>query len=155
MIARFRPYTLNFKRASGTSRGVLHTKDTYLIEIENNGQVGYGESALFKGLSRDDVPEYEAKLQWACDHINEDLSSLLKQLIKFPSIQFGLETALRSLSKENPFLIYPSEFTSGSDAVPINGLIWMGEFGFMRSQIKEKIEQGFTCVKMKIGAIDF
>lgn len=155
MIARFRPYTLNFKRASGTSRGVLHTKDTYLIEIESNGEFGYGEAALFKGLSVDDVPEYETMLQWACDHIDEDPGLLLKQLVKFPSIQFGLETALRSLSQDNPFVLYPSDFTTSSDAIPINGLVWMGDFNFMRSQIKEKIEQGFTCVKMKIGAIDF
>lgn len=155
MIARFRPYTLNFKRASGTSRGVLHTKDTYLIEIENNGQFGYGECALFKGLSADDVPEYETTLQWTCDNIKETPKLLLEQLLRFPSIQFGLETALKSLAQENPFILYPSSFTSSSDAIPINGLVWMGDSNFMRSQIKEKIDQGFSCVKMKIGAIDF
>ena len=62
--AKYTPYILKFKKASGTSRGILHTKETYFLEIEENGRTGIGECALFRGLSCDDVPEYEQKLQW-------------------------------------------------------------------------------------------
>jgi L-alanine-DL-glutamate epimerase-like enolase superfamily enzyme len=80
---------------------------------------------------------------------------LLDELYKFPSIQFGLETAFASFESENTFEIFPSEFTQGTDSIPINGLIWMGTESFMKQQIKDKIEAGFYCIKMKIGAIDF
>nr|MBP6558505.1 o-succinylbenzoate synthase [Flavobacterium sp.] len=34
-------------------------------------------------------------------------------------------------------------------------LVWMGDEAFMKRQIEDKIAEGFTCIKMKIGAIDF
>jgi len=37
----------------------------------------------------------------------------------------------------------------------INGLIWMGEEAYMKEQIEEKLADGFSCVKLKIGAIEF
>src|SRR5690606_28353185 len=74
---------------------------------------------------------------------------------EFPSIQFGVETAFKSLQSKNPFEIFPSEFTRGDASIPINGLVWMGDNLFMKEQISEKLKQGFTCIKMKIGAIDF
>ena len=80
---------------------------------------------------------------------------LLNELIEFPSIQFGLEMAFKSLENSNPFELYPSKFTQSEDSIPINGLIWMGSEAFMKQQIQEKIEAGFNCIKMKIGAIDF
>jgi len=80
---------------------------------------------------------------------------LLDQLVAFPSIQFGLEMAFRSLNQKSPFELFPSEFTKGKDSIPINGLIWMGDSLFMKQQIKDKLEAGFTCIKLKIGALDF
>lgn len=80
---------------------------------------------------------------------------LLQQLIEFPSIQFGLEQALLSIKSQDPFELFSSEFTKGTDAIPINGLIWMGDKSFMQKQIKEKLKSGFTTIKLKIGAIDF
>jgi o-succinylbenzoate synthase len=78
-----------------------------------------------------------------------------KKLVEFPSIQFGLETAFRSLDGETPFLLFPSDFTKGEKNIPINGLVWMGEEAYMKQQIEEKLQQGFNCIKLKIGAIDF
>ncbi|RCU57802.1 o-succinylbenzoate synthase [Oceanihabitans sediminis] len=154
MRATYQQYILNFKQASGTSRGVLKTKETWFLIIENEGKKGIGECPLFRGLSADDLPNYEEKLQWTCNNIHLGLDVLLKELIAFPSIQFGLEQAFLDLNSENHNL-FPSSFTEGSDAIPINGLIWMGSEAFMKQQIKDKIEAGFTCIKMKIGAIDF
>ncbi len=153
--ATYQKHILNFKQPSGTSRGVLHTKETWYIIISKNNQQGIGECGMFKGLSIDDRLDYEEKLQWLCTHINLELDVLLQELTEFPSIQFGLEMALKSLEAKNPFELFPSEFTAGTKSIPINGLIWMGSEDFMRQQIKEKIELGFTCIKMKIGAINF
>ncbi len=153
--ASYKPYTLNFKTPGGTSRGVLKTKDTYFLIINAEEKQGIGECALFKGLSADDVPHYEEKLKWVCENIHLGLEVLLGSLIEFPSIQFGLETAFKSLESEDAFGLFPSDFTKNEAAIPINGLIWMGSEAFMKQQIEEKIEAGFSCIKMKIGAIDF
>jgi L-alanine-DL-glutamate epimerase-like enolase superfamily enzyme len=48
-----------------------------------------------------------------------------------------------------------NKFTKGEASIPINGLVWMGTEAFMKQQVKTKIEAGFSCIKMKIGAIDF
>lgn len=153
--ASYTKYTLDFKNPSGTSRGILRTKETWFIILEENGHKGYGETGLFRGLSMDDVPHYEETLQWVCKNIHLGLDELLKKLISFPSIQFGLEQAFLSLQSKEPFVLFPSSFTASQTSIPINGLIWMGDSSFMKSQIKEKLAQGFSCLKMKIGAINF
>ena len=123
MKATFFKHTLQFKQASGTSRGVLTYKDTWFIELENNALKGIGECGMFKGLSIDDRDDFEETLKWACQNIHLGLDALLGQLVAFPSIQFGLEMAFRSLKQKLPFDLFPSEFTSGQDSIPINGLI--------------------------------
>ena len=155
MKATFFKHTLQFKQASGTSRGVLTYKDTWFIELENNAFKGIGECGMFKGLSIDHRDDFEETLRWACQNIHLGLDALLGQLVAFPSIQFGLEMAFRSLNQRSPFELFPSEFTKGQDSIPINGLIWMGESSFMKQQIKAKLEAGFSCIKLKIGALNF
>ena len=155
MKATFFKHTLQFKQASGTSRGVLTYKDTWFIELENNAFKGIGECGMFKGLSIDHRDDFEERLRWACQNIHLGLDALLGQLVAFPSIQFGLEMAFRSLNQRSPFELFPSEFTKGQDSIPINGLIWMGESSFMKQQIKDKLEAGFSCIKLKIGALNF
>lgn len=155
MIATYHKHILEFKRPSGTSRGVLKTKETWFVVLEKNGKRGIGECGILRTLSVDDIPQFEEKLKWTCANIHLGLIRLLEELIAFPSIQFGLEQAFLSIEKSNSFELFPSQFTEGSGAIPINGLVWMGDKQFMKSQIKEKIEQGFSCIKMKIGAIDF
>ena len=148
-------YLLNFKRPGGTSRGVLHQKETYFLVVKSGDKIGVGECGLFRGLSFDDRPDYEEKLQWLCDHIDKDREFLYQELKEFPSIQFGLEQALLSLNAADSFDLFPSDFVRGMDSIPINGLIWMGDELFMKEQIANKLDEGFTTLKMKIGAIDF
>jgi len=155
MKATFQKHILNFKQASGTSRGILRTKETFFLFISNDSSQGLGECGLFRGLSVDDRLDYEEKLQWLCENINREKEALLSELIEFPSIQFGLEQALLSLKSANKFELFPSKFSRGQDSIPINGLIWMGSEQFMHQQIEEKLKSGFTTIKMKIGAIDF
>ncbi len=155
MKATYKKHILNFKRPSGTSRGVLTQKETWFIKIEELGQVGIGECGLLRGLSFDDRPDYEDNLKWACENIGKGERMLYDNLTDFPSIQFGLEMAFRSLKSKTPFELFESDFTKGKNNIPINGLIWMGDASFMEKQIEEKLESGFDCIKMKIGAIDF
>ena len=150
MNAQFTQHKLIFKQASGTSRGVLTTKETYILEISDGDKKGIGECAIFRGLSYDDVPDYEEKLTWLCDNINQDFAVLKKELLHYPSIIFGLEQALLNL-KYGSDIYFPSDFTNGKDSIKINGLIWMGNADFMQSQIEEKLEKGFDCIKLKIG----
>ncbi|WP_299156722.1 o-succinylbenzoate synthase [uncultured Christiangramia sp.] len=155
MKASYKRYLLEFKRPSGTSRGVLTEKETWFLKIEDNDRYGLGECGILRSLSYDDRPDYEDKLHWVCENINLGKEMLWEELREFPSIQFGVEMAFQSLESNTPFELFPSEFTQGNDHIAINGLIWMGDREFMKKQISEKIEQGFRCIKLKIGAIDF
>lgn len=155
MKASYKKYILDFKRPSGTSRGVLTQKETWFIILEDNGKQGIGECGILRTLSIDDKPDYEEKLQWACENIHLGEQALWDALIEFPSIQFGIEMAFQSLKSESPYLLFPSAFTEGKENIVINGLVWMGEEAYMKQQIEEKLEQGFNCIKLKIGAIDF
>ena len=155
MKATYHKYILDFKRPSGTSRGVMTEKETWFIVLLKDGKKGIGECGILRGLSIDDRPDYEEKLQWACANIHLGKDRLWEALLEFPSIQFGVEMAFQSLGSETPFLLFPSAFTKGAKSMVINGLVWMGEEAFMKQQIEEKLEEGFTCVKLKIGAIDF
>jgi o-succinylbenzoate synthase len=153
--ATYKKHILQFKQASGTSRGVMTEKETWFIILEENGKKGIGECGILRGLSVDDRPDYEEKLQWTCENIHLGEEKLWQELIEFPSIQFGVETAFLSLRSKTPFELFPSEFVSGEKSIVINGLVWMGNEAFMKQQIEEKIAQGFGCIKMKIGAIEF
>ena len=153
MKARFYKQSFQFKRPSGTSRGVLTEKHSWLIEVwnENNPSIiGVGECSVISGLSPDFLhdSQYEAELSALCNDLSRDLSD-------FPSIQFGLETALLDLQHGGKGIIFDNDFSKGQQQIPINGLIWMGTEDFMREQIEEKIAAGFSTIKLKIGAIDF
>ena len=155
MKASFTKHTLKFKQASGTSRGVLRVKDSYFIQITDGEKLGIGECGLLKGLSVDPIEDYEVKLQWTCDHITKGLSYLYPLLYNYPSIQFGLEQAFMSLDSNTAYNLFPSDFTKGKQHIPINGLVWMGDKAFMKKQLEEKLASGYSCIKLKIGAIDF
>lgn len=153
--ANYQKYVLDFKRASGTSRGVLTQKETWFLILEKDGKKSIGECGILRGLSIDDRPDYEEKLQWVCQNIQLGKQKLYDALIEFPSIQFGIEMAFLSLESKNSLELFPSDFTTSKKSIPINGLVWMGEPSYMKEQIEQKIAEGFNCIKLKIGAIDF
>ena len=156
MKAIFQKHILQFKRPARTSRGVLTEKPTWLLTIEHNGRFGIGECSPLPGLSIDNITDYErSKLLWVCQHISLGKEALWDELKSYPSIQFGVEQAFRSVAATQWYELFPSDFTVGKDAIAINGLIWMGTPDYMKTQIREKLAQGFRCIKMKIGAIAF
>ena len=150
MKARFSKYILNFKRPAGTSRGILTQKETYILEISDGDKKGIGECALFRGLSYEGTPDYEEKLNWLCQNINQDRESLKHELLHYPSLWFGYEQAMNNLSL-GADRYFENDFTKGIDSIKINGLIWMGSVDFMKEQIQEKLSQNFDCIKLKIG----
>lgn len=158
LIARYTPYVLKFKFSAGTSRGVLHEKISYFISIQHRDNpevIGLGECGLLPGLSYDDRPEYEENLRWLCQNINAPADQLDAELVEFPSIRFGLEMALADLANGGKRLFYDTPFYRGNAPLAINGLIWMGSTDDMSRQVEEKINAGFRCIKLKIGALDF
>ena len=130
-------------------------KETWFIVLEEDNKKGVGECGLLRGLSIDDRPDYEEKLRWTCANIHLGRELLWEHLMEFPSIQFGVEMAFQSMASKNPFELFPSDFTTGKKSIVINGLVWMGNEAFMMEQIKEKLADGFHCIKLKVGAINF
>ncbi len=133
----------------------MNDKLTYFIKIwddDTPGIEGIGECALFKGLSCDDLPDYEERLGRVCKNIStlntEDLED-------YPSIRFGVETALADLHSGGKMRPFPSPWSEGQAELPINGLVWMGTAEEMNHRVDEKLAKGFRCVKIKIGGIDF
>ncbi len=142
--AQWAPYRLDFRFEARTSRETMLHKDTYYIRVfdtDNPDVCRYGECALFRGLSADDVPHYEESLSEAC---TDPLAALQSPC---SSIRFGFETALIPLLE--------NDWTLGHTGIPINGLIWMGDKETMRRRIAEKLDGGFRVLKLKIGGIDF
>lgn len=154
----YKKHVFNFKRPAGTSRGVLRHKTSYFLTVwdtENPEVKGIGECSTIKGLSPDPWHDYEYTLNEMQKHPDPMDIWMNEGLKNFPSIRFGLETALIDMHRGGQRVLFPSDFTRGNKGIPINGLIWMGDFDFMMQQIKEKTDAGYRCIKLKIGAIDF
>jgi o-succinylbenzoate synthase len=160
--AQYYKHTLNFRFEAGTSRGVLKKKDSHFLKIFddlNPDIYGLGESGPLEGLSLDFGYLAENKLQEIVNYINTGNYSL-KEVLKsnlnsFPSVLFAIETALFDLENGGKRQIFNNSFFNDSDEININGLVWMGNKDFMKSQIIEKLALGFDTIKLKIGAIDF
>jgi len=152
MKASFKKQVFHFREAAKTSRDILYEKESYFLKIRDNASSGSGECSFIRGLSCDRMEKYEDKLEELCRHIDHHEQI---DLTDFPSIRFGLETALRDLAHRGGHIIFDNGFHSGQKKIPINGLIWMSDFPSMMSQIKSKIEQGFECIKIKIGQFCF
>lgn len=155
MKAYFKKYQLQFKSPARTSRDVMHFKKGYYLFITDGNKTGVGECSFIEGLSVDDLPNYESALKDLCSHIESGDDSYIPELINFPSIQFGFETAIHDFETGGKRIFVDNSFTSGNQGIPINGLVWMGDKNFMMQQIIEKISAGFRCIKLKVGAIDF
>lgn len=145
--------TLHFKQPAGTSRGIYTERKIWLVTITDGSQVGVGECAPLPKLSCDDIPQYAEVLARFCKEVEATGEIPYEALRDYPSMLFGLETAMLNLRNGNR--LFDTPFSRGEVGIPINGLVWMGSFDEMSRRIEEKLQQGFRCVKLKIGAIDF
>lgn len=154
---RIVPKIFHFKQPAGTSRGVYTTRKSwylYLTDDEQPGRLGIGECASLLHLSCDDIPDYEQRLTEACRRAEASGEIDAENLRSYPSVLFGLETAWRHFERGN-LALWDTSFSRGETGIPINGLIWMGDYRSMLQQIEMKMQAGFRCIKLKIGAIHF
>ena len=141
-------HELVFKRPSGTSRGVLNTKDSWFIyQSDLAGVRSIGEVSIIDGLSKESPNDVEVEL--------DQILTGDRGLSEVSSVRFAQEVLERSKDGKDPFELWDCPFYNDHDPIKINGLIWMGERQFMFDQIKDKLNEGFDCLKLKIGAIDF
>jgi L-alanine-DL-glutamate epimerase-like enolase superfamily enzyme len=168
LILEYKRHELKFKFDAGTSRGVLKTKEIWIIKLyqkESPHVYGLGEISVIERLSYDYNVDFgkvleilkSILLEHSMPKNEDEIHRLVANLVSVyhPAIRFALETACLDLMNGGEFRIYDNYFRSSEMGIPINGLIWMGEKSFMKNQIDEKLSQGFSCIKMKIGAIDF
>ena len=166
-------YSYTFKTPAGTSRGVLTAKPAHFIDVECDGLRGQGECGLLPGLSVDDRPDYAQKLDQVCLALS-NLSDATwadwarqRRLdpewaaawVDWPSLVFAVEQALltwadRAQGGSGIHLAY-TPFTRAEAGIPINGLLWMGSSCYLHDQSEARVTEGFRCLKMKVGALDF
>ena len=150
-------HKLEFTKPAKTSRNTFKSRDIYIIHLKDelSGKVGMGESAPLSLLSVDDIPNYEEVLKEKVDFFCEfqDINDL--GLEKYPSIRFGLETAINSLVGDASGRMYQTPFTLGKVKIAVNGLVWMNDIDAMHQEAIAKIESGFNVIKFKVGALDF
>ena len=146
---------LHFKQPAGTSRGVYTTRKIWLVRLSDGEKQGIGECAPLPDLSCDALSDevYEQKLNGFCQDFCQTGEIDIEALRDYPSMLFGLETALLNLRNGNR--LFDTPFSRGEEGIPINGLVWMGRYDEMLQRLEEKLEKGFRCIKLKIGAIDF
>ena len=149
---------LHFKQPAGTSRGVYTERRIWLVTVSDGVAVGVGECAPLPQLSCDDIPNYGEVLRGFCDEVEQTGEIPYEALRDYPSMLFGLETAMldvRCQKEDGRSVLFDTPFSRGEVGIPINGLVWMGNYDEMLRRLEEKLEKGFRCVKLKIGAIGF
>ncbi len=156
LTARWIYHPLHFRFEAGTSRGVLHQKDSWFLIISNlQGQNGIGELSLIPGLGHESANAIPQALNQLCKQINEPENQIDKLISKNPSLAFAYETARADLENGGRQLLFDTAFTRGTEGIPIHGLIWMGKSEEMKKQIAKKRTEGFNVIKLKVGAASF
>lgn len=163
--ANYKKHVLQFRFEAGTSRGIMQNREIWLLILtetkRHSAVLGIGEAAPISGLSIEDISRMDEKLSEVCNAINEkgfysveEVASVVN-LRKFPSVFFALEIAFKDLRQGGKRTIFKNSFVGSNMKIPINGLVWMGSFDHMWQQVVQKIKEGYGCIKIKIGALDF
>ena len=162
---RFSQRALRFNFPARTSRGALAEHVAWYLHLSSTAApaiVGLGEAAPLAGLSPDYGPDFPGQVAALCARFNAsnythltlaDVPALIGP--QWPALRFALETALLDWAAGGRRQLYSNAFSRGEAPLPINGLVWMGEADFMREQIRQKLAAGYTCLKLKIGGLDF
>ncbi|WP_448518367.1 o-succinylbenzoate synthase [Rhodoflexus sp.] len=166
LTLRYRYHLLRFKFEAGTSRGVMRERPIWFIFLTDDqaNQTGIGEVAPLEGLSSDFRADYEVNIATLVEKFHAQAFSSAREVTQewifkhtqhLPALRFALETAVLDLQNGGKRMIYDNSFYHSQMQIPINGLIWMGNESFMMQQVEEKLAAGFSCLKMKVGAIEF
>lgn len=156
-IASWKKIVFPFRFEAGTSRGILQEKESWFIILkEKNGpEIMAGECSIIPGLSIDNAALLPDKIKEIISILNRGIWPQEEDTHEFPALSFALEMLKKQCRQEAPQMHYPSLFTAGQAAIPINGLIWMGDYAFMMKQAEEKLNEGYLCLKLKIGTLDW
>lgn len=154
MIAGYSYHPLHFIKPGGTSRGILHKKDSWFLYLKHDDRIAIGECSFIEGLNPESKEDIEQSLNLICNFINE--GQVLPNIMDYnmPAIRMCLDTLIRSYESAHAFKLFDCDFLKG-EGIAINGLVWMGSYDYMYQQLKEKLDTGFKCIKIKIAAIDF
>ena len=154
MKASFKYLNLKFKNPSGTSRGVLKTKDSWFLLLKDKSQMGIGECSIIEGLSIESKTVVVQKLEELCILINKGQHIEDEFFKNLPAIRFAFEMAMMSIRESHSFKMDDNNFINGQP-ISINGLVWMGDISFMKNQIIQKVNDGYQCIKIKVAALEF
>ncbi|WP_026464735.1 o-succinylbenzoate synthase [Adhaeribacter aquaticus] len=162
------PHTLQFKFSARTSRGAMQQHQVFFLKLADSEMphiFGIGECAPLPGLSLEHHAGFNHTLSLLVADLNKELTIsglvALKSILnsgkynKYPSLIFALETAIMDYEAGGNRMLYQNSFSKGEAGIPINGLIWMGDEKFMKEQISKKLNEGYSCLKLKIGSLDF
>jgi len=155
MKANFKKHILKFIQPGGTSRGVLTEKTSWILKISNEIHSGFGEVNIIPNLSIDPIHEIENELVIVCKEIEQGKTNFLELEDQFPAIHFAIEQAFADLAEGGTGILFRTQFSSGEIGIKMNGLVWMNPIEVMKEEAKRKIEEGFKCIKFKIGSYDF
>lgn len=147
--------TLHFKQPAKTSRGQYTSRISRYVVVESGGVRGVGECATLPDLSCDERSDYDLLLRQFCNAIERTGRIPYEALRPYPSMLFGIETAFAQLAAGGSTALFDTPFARGEVGIPTNGLVWMGSYDQMLARMQEKLDLGFRCIKLKIGAIDF
>ncbi|MBU6274013.1 MAG: o-succinylbenzoate synthase [Bacteroidetes bacterium] len=152
---------LRFKQPARTSRNTMLTRKIWVLTYGH----AQGECAPLPGLSPDWVDEahwnqvlHQAVLRFNevaadCGDTNSLVQAMDKELDSYrrhhPSLVFGFESLLKQLSNK------AESKGENSATLPVNGLVWMNEIETMRTEAHQKVQAGYSCIKLKIGALDW
>jgi L-alanine-DL-glutamate epimerase-like enolase superfamily enzyme len=156
--ADYKKYILHFKQPAATSRGVYTERIIWFLFVfdsDNPAQIGIGECAPLPGLSPELDAGFTEKLTDICKNIERYYDRMPTDLTEFSSLKMGMETAFLDYQNKGTKIFHRNAFTEGKRGIKINGLVWMGRQEFLDEQIRSKLNDGYTCIKLKVGAIDF
>ena len=166
--AAFFKKTFHFSFKARTSRGSMTQKDSWFLKVwdpRNPEVFGMGEAGPLPGLSPEKPEDVERQLGEVVQVISKGLQSnslsslkdvqeYFKSKILSSSVIFAIETAILDLKNGGTRIVFNNRFLKG-EPIPINGLVWMGGLDDMLQQVSIKLYDGFTCLKLKIGGLNF
>ena len=142
-------------------------KDSWFLKVWDNSNpdvFGIGEAGPLPGLSPEKPETVEEELTGLVKRLKgitlrdlqsaSDIFEILKRESLSSSVMFAAETALLDLSGGGKREIFKNDFLLGKP-IPINGLVWMGGLDDMLQQVSIKLYEGFTCIKVKVGGLNF
>lgn len=157
MIFDFKKETLHFIKPAKTSRGEYLEKTSYIISLSNGKNLTLtAEASPLVDLSTDGQVKFEEILNpWEGKvFTRETLLSIIEEFEPYPTLRFAFVCLLKKWDSNNNTWVINS-FTEGNSKIEINGLVWMNDINAMREEALNKIEAGFRCIKLKVGALDF